>query len=150
MDLVEEEDCPLARAGQAFPGPLDHGPYLSPARLDRALLFERGIRAGGQEASEGRLAAPRRSVQDHRVDVSLLDRPPQRGAGGQQLVLADELLQRAGAQAGGQGGVGGRSVGGRRLASVEQLLHTAQVWLARRGFSGPGFPEEVWLPRLGK
>ena len=69
----------------AFTRPLEHGAYLRAAGLNGALLLE--CRAGGarHDPRERRLTGSRRSVQDHRVRVTGLDRPAKRRVLAQQI-----------------------------------------------------------------
>ena len=82
-----------------------------------------GIDPPGKEFGQGGLAGAGRPPQDHRVDLARFQRPPQRLAGRQQMLLAGILIEGAGAHArrqrlaGGawaeQAGAGHRRVNGR-------------------------------------
>ena len=100
VDLVQEEDRRGAGQLPTLSRPLDHRPDLRPPGLHRALLLERGAGGPRDDPCQRRLAAPRRPVQDHRVRMPGLDRPAQRRALGQQVALADELLEGRGAHPG--------------------------------------------------
>jgi hypothetical protein len=93
VDLVEEEDRarprgaePLASAGDCLPNVLDR-------RRDGGELLELGARLVGDDPRQGRLAASRRAVEDHRAGAILLDRQPERRALPQDLLLADEVVE---------------------------------------------------------
>ena len=94
VDLVEEEDrraprvAPLAR-------PRDHLADLRPPRVDGRELLEGGVGVLGGHPRERRLAGARRAVEDHRVRVAGLDRRAQRRALAEQVLLADEVVERA-------------------------------------------------------
>ena len=94
VDLVEEEDrrapgvAPLAR-------PRDHLADLRPPRVDGRELLEGGVGVLGGHPRQRRLAGARRAVQDHRVRVAGLDRRAQRRALAEQVLLADEVVERA-------------------------------------------------------
>ena len=94
MDLIEEEDGLPAAQREPFARTLDDLAHLGAADLDRAVLLEGGIGGLGHEPGQRGLAGTRRPVEDHRVGVPLLDRPPQRRARPQQMVLPDELVER--------------------------------------------------------
>ena len=93
MDLIEEEDRRGAHLA-ALAGALDHGAHLGAPGLHGALLLEGCAGGAGDDPRERRLAGPGRPVQDHRVRVAGLDRPPQRRVLAEQVALADELLER--------------------------------------------------------
>ena len=130
VDLVEEEDrraaalAPLGRAG-------DHLAHLGAPRLDRGELLERGVGVLGGEAGERRLPGPGRAVEDHRVRAAGLERGAQRGARSEQVLLADELVERGRPHPRGERAVGRQPVIRSFLGWVEQPLHPsifAQPW----------------------
>ncbi len=98
MDLVEEEDRALAAVAEPLARPLDDGAHLRLAGLDGGELLERGARRARHDPCEGRLAGARRAEQDQRADAVLLDRAAQRRARPDHPLLADEVVERAGAQ----------------------------------------------------
>ena len=49
----------------------------------------------GDDARQGRLAGARRTVEDHRAELVRLDGPAQQAARADDVLLADELVQRA-------------------------------------------------------
>src|SRR5690606_23228842 len=60
----------------------------------RAEHLERLVRVLREQPRERRLAAAWRSPEDHAADAAALDREPERLARAEQVVLADELVQR--------------------------------------------------------
>src|SRR5439155_10308955 len=113
VDLVQEEHGPggsprgtvlVAKRGGTPPvlGSLDHRANFRASRVDRAGLLEGSARLPGSNPSEGRLAAPRRTVEDHGRRIALLDRRPQGGARSKQVVLSDEVLEGARPHPGGK------------------------------------------------
>ena len=99
VDLVEEEDRRLAGGLAPVRRALEHLAHLGAAGLDRRQLLERGARGRGDEPRERRLAGARRPVEDHRVRAALGQRAAQRRALAEQVLLADDLLDRRRAQA---------------------------------------------------
>ena len=125
MDLVEEEDRRLVRGPAALVRALDHGANLGAAGVDRRELLERPAAGGGDDPRQGRLPGARRPVEDRRVGLPGLDRGAQRRPLAQQVLLPDELLQRARSHPHRQGRLrrrNARSVAW-RVAGVEQPLH---------------------------
>jgi hypothetical protein len=94
VDLVEEEDRALTAGAQAVFRPLEHVAHLLLARVHGRGLLERGAGVAREHARKRRLARARRAVQDHRVRPSLLDRGPKGRPLAEQVVLADELVER--------------------------------------------------------
>ncbi len=153
VDLVEEQHRLRAAGVAAVGGALDHRAHLRAPGRDRAQLLERRPRALGDDPRERRLARSRRPVEHHRVRVALLDRGAQRRAVGEQVRLADELLEGARAHAHGQRAalraVRASSVATRLVASgraripaltiVEQGVHAREYrWCGKRPFHGSG------------
>ena len=82
----------------------------------------------GGHARERRLAGARRPVEDHRVRAAGLDRRAQRRALAEQVLLADEVVERARAHARGERPVRRPRRGpGLLLGRVEQALHDASM-----------------------
>ena len=134
VDLVEEEDRRLVADAAALLGPLDHRPHLGPAGVDGRLLLERAARRGGDDPRQGRLARPRRPVEDHRMGLARLDRSAQRRARAEQVLLADELVERPGAHPHRQRRLGDRhagAAGGLLVAIVEEPLHGRKYHASR-------------------
>ena len=100
------------------------GVEAMPAELRRFALEVR-LRERGDNAGEGGLARARRAPQHHRRHFVRLDGAAQHAAGADEVLLAGDLVQRAGAHAGGQGGVA-LGAGLRRLREhVERLAGVA-------------------------
>ncbi len=136
VDLVEEEDRRLAGGAAALGRALDHRPHLGPAGVHRRLLLEGAARRGGDDPRERRLARPGRPVEDHRVRLAGLDRGSQGRPLGEQVLLADELVERGRAHAHRQRRLGGRhrrAPGGRlRVVGLEQTVHPGEYESRRR------------------
>ena len=135
VDLVEEEDGPAPVAAPLL-GALEHRPDLGAAGVDRRLLLEGAVGGGRDDPGDRRLAGARRSVEDHRVRLAGLDRGAQRRALGEQVLLADEVVERARAHPDGER----RPLAGaarRRLVALEQLIaHRASIHCPARSGSG--------------
>src|SRR5205814_3180372 len=65
----------------------------------RGELLEGGARSLGDDPRQRRLARSRRPIEDRRADAVLADRQPQRRALAEHLLLPDELVEAARAQA---------------------------------------------------
>ena len=134
VDLVEEEDRrPAGRT--AFPGALDDLPHLGAAGVDGRELLEGARRSRGDDPGQGRLAGPRRPVEDRAVRLAGFDRDTEGRPRLEQLALADELVQLAGAHPRRErGGGAGAGPGGRRRLGLEQsfLGHQTSMSAARR------------------
>ena len=93
--------------------------------VDRGHLLERGFRLPRHQARERRLAGAGRAVEHHRVRPPLVDRRPQRRAGLEQVLLADELVELARPHPRGERLVGLRHarLAARSLVLLEQPLH---------------------------
>ena len=122
MDLVEEEDR-RAAAGAPLAGARDHLAHLRAAGLDGRQLLERSVRVRGGQARQRGLAGPGRAVQHHRMRVAGLERGAQRRAGREQVLLADELVERGRPHPRGERSVGRQPVIRSFLGRVEQPLH---------------------------
>ena len=101
VDLVEEEDRRLGQLAAVLCA-LEHLAHLRAPGLDGAQLLQGGVGRGGHDPRQRRLARARRPVEDHRVRPALLDGAAQRRALGEQVLLADELVERSRPQARGQ------------------------------------------------
>ena len=75
-------------------GPRDHGAHVVDPRRDGGELLERGARALRDDPGDRRLPDARRPEEDHRRRPVLLDREAQRRAGAEDVLLADELVER--------------------------------------------------------
>ena len=106
MDLVDEEDglptiaaVVLLRAGDDLLEVLlagDGGVYL----------LEVGLRGVRDDLREGRLAGARRAVKDEGTELVGPDRAVEQGARGDDLLLADDVVEGLRTHAGGQRRVG--------------------------------------------
>ena len=139
VDLVEEEDR-RAPAALALARPGDHLAHLRPPGVDRRELLERGVGVLGGHARERRLAGAGRAEQDHRVRAPGLDRRAQRRARAEQVLLADEVVERPGPHARGQRAVERHGLGPRLLGflGLEQLVHPGQYRVRRGETRGRG------------
>ena len=102
VDLVEEQD----RAGASLPEPLarsldDLAHVLHRGRHRRELL-EGLRRAIGDQSRQRRLADAGRTPEDHRRQPVGVDEGPQRPTGGEQVLLADDLVEHPRSQPGGE------------------------------------------------
>ena len=142
--------------------PRHHLAHLGAPDLDRRELLEGGVGVLGEHPRERRLAGAGRPVQDHRVRLAGLDRRPQRRRRPEQVLLADELLQRPRAHprrqrqipsaAAGAGGSSGTSKSrpialSMRVVPAVTLATVAREWgrIGVLGFGGP--PAHVALLR---
>ena len=104
VHLVHQQNRALPHLA-TLPRLVDHPAQVGDAVGDGAQGGEVGAGAPGDQPGQGGLARPRRPPQDHRAQPVLLDRPAQGLAGAHQVGLAGVLLQRAGAEAHGEGAV---------------------------------------------
>ena len=95
MDLVEEQDRPLAARAQAFAGAAEHLADVLDGRRNGGELFERRPRRRRDDARERRLPGAGRPVEDRRADTVLCDREPERRSLAEHVRLADELVERS-------------------------------------------------------
>ena len=104
-------------------------------------------RGRGDDPRERRLAGARRPVEDHRVRPALLDRAPQGRARGEQVLLADDVGERARAHADGERRLGrpappcGR---GRRPRRCRRAASVIPSWSISPSSSGAS-----WWPLAG-
>ncbi len=99
VDLVAEEDRAAAVDAPALLGLADDLAHARHAFGHGAERDELSVGVAREQPRERRLAAARRSPQNHAADRAVLDRFAQRFAGTEQLLLADEFVERFGAQA---------------------------------------------------
>jgi hypothetical protein len=124
VDLVEEEDGRLGQLAAVL-GALEDLAHLRAPGLDRAELLQGGMGRGGHDPRQRRLARARRPVEDHRVRAALLDGRAQGRALREQVLLPDELVERAWPQPGRQRscqGIGGRAPR-LHLVGIEERAH---------------------------
>ncbi len=94
VDLVDEQHGAPARGAQLLRVGHD-APQVGDAGADRGEPGEVRARLLRDDARERRLPGAGRPPQDHRRRLVGLDRAPQRAAGPDDLLLADELVERA-------------------------------------------------------
>ena len=102
VNLVAEQDRAALDQAQAAFGFLDDLAHARDAFGDGAELHECGAGALRDDASEGGFAGAGRPPEDDAAQLVLLDQLAQRLAGTQQMILADELLERGGTHACGE------------------------------------------------
>jgi hypothetical protein len=95
VDLVEEENRPLARRAEPLPGAREHLANVLHRRRDGRELLERGARGGSDDPCERRLPRPRRPVEDRGAHAVVGDRRTQHRALAEHVGLADEFVERA-------------------------------------------------------
>ena len=101
VDLVDEQERALPDLAAASSSGEDLAQVGHPGEGRRDLLEDQAG-AVGQESGDRRLAAARRAPQDDGGQAARGDHAAQRGAGGEQLVLADDIVERSWAQPVGQ------------------------------------------------
>ena len=94
VDLVDEDDRPLALEGQAIARRGDDLAQLADAPEHGAERDEVRLRRSGDDARERRLAAPRRAPEDHRAHAVGGDRLGQERLRPEHVLLADEVGER--------------------------------------------------------
>jgi hypothetical protein len=102
MDFVDEEQRPLAAAGQCVAGLLEHLAQILHAAGHSRKLAKRPPALGGQEAGERRFARSRRTVKDHGTEPVGGEEPAEELPFAEEMLLADELGQRSRPHAGRQ------------------------------------------------
>src|SRR5436190_6402029 len=151
VDLVEEEHRRLAVRAAPVLRPLEHVADLLAARADRGGLLEGGARTHGEHARQRGLAAAGRPVEDHRVGSALLDRRAQGRAAPEQVLLTDELPERAGPHARRERLLGNGHSGAppRLVLKIEEPLHKRILAAKRTDVRCQGLPRltmaEWWL-----
>ena len=134
VHLVEEQDGALAVLTGPGRGPLGDLPDVLHPGGHRGERFERLAGGAGHEAGDGRLAGAGRSPEDHRRQAVGLDQDAQRTAGAEQVLLADDVVEGARPQAGGQRG-----------AALQALRHRgAEEVVGHRSIVGVGHPPEIF------
>ena len=103
VHLVEEQDRAPAVLAHAGPGPLGDLADVLHARGDRRQGLERLLGGARHQTGDGGLAGAGRTPQHHRREAIGLDEHPQRTARPEQLLLADDFVERPRPQAGGKG-----------------------------------------------
>ena len=120
VDLVEEEDRALPALAEPVLGPLDDLAHVLHAGVDRAHRLEGLVGRARDEPGDRGLAGPGRAPEDHRRQPVPLDERPERATRGEQVALADHLVEGPGSEPGRQGGSGLQALLGRRR---EQVSH---------------------------
>ena len=94
MDLVDEQDgAPPLSASRSWAAAIAARTSATP-RHDRRQRLELGADGLGEQARERRLAGPGRAPQEDRREVPAVDGAPQRPALADEVLLADELVER--------------------------------------------------------
>ena len=94
VNLVDEQQRPLAAAGQVVAGLVEHFAQLLHAAGHRRKLAELALARGRQQPGQRRLARARRAVEDHRAQPIGRQQSPQQLSLAQKMLLADELVER--------------------------------------------------------
>ena len=98
VHLVEEEDRALAALAEPGAGALGDLAHVLHARADRGERLERLGADARDEPGDRRLAGAGRPPEHERRQPVRLDQDPQRLARPEQVLLADDLVERAGPQ----------------------------------------------------
>jgi hypothetical protein len=133
VDLVEEQDGALPALAEPLPSTLDHLAHVLDPGGDRAELLERTLGAAGHGEGEGGLAGAGWPPEDRTGEPVLFDQTAQRPPRCDEVLLPDDVVERARTQPGGQRGLGLQALLGR---SAEQIAHPPDAIRAAR--SGPG------------
>ena len=110
VHLVEEQDRALAPLAEAVLGPGRGLAHVLHRGGHRGELLEGLRRGAGDELGDRGLAGARRPPEDHRRQPVGLDQRPQRAAGAEQVLLADDVVERGRAQARRQRGLADQAV----------------------------------------
>ena len=137
VDLVEEEDRPLAVPAEAVAGPLHDPADVVDARRDSRELLEGRAGLGGDDPRQRRLPDARRAVEDQRAQPVLLDRPAQRRSFAEHVRLAHQLGERARPEALRQRRVRGRALRGRRRRRGRSYSQYAPAVATHEDYSEP-------------
>ena len=105
VDLIYEEDGALLLQAEAVAGLSDDAAEVGDAGSDGGDGLEMGAGEGGDDAGEGGLAGAGGAPEDDGGELISLYGPAEDVAGADELLLADELVEGAGAHAGGQRGL---------------------------------------------
>ncbi len=99
VDLVDEEDGALAVQVAALLGLVDRLPDVGDPGEHGVDGDEMGTRRVGDDVGEGGLAGSRRAVEDEGGELVGLDGAAQQPSGPEDVLLADEVVERRGPQA---------------------------------------------------
>jgi hypothetical protein len=94
VDLVEEQHRPPAVVPEPLFGRVKNRPHLLHPDGGRVHLLELALGVVGYQRRERGLPGPRRAVEDDGRQPVGLQHPPEQLAGGEEVLLADELVQR--------------------------------------------------------
>ena len=108
VDLVDEQDRLLAVEGEPLASLGDQGAHLGHAAHDRGDGHQPAPDGVGEHAGEARLAAAGRAPEEERAEVAALQGPAQRAALADQVLVADDLVERPRAHSGRQRLASGR------------------------------------------
>ena len=96
VDFVDEQQrAPAALGAIAIRRGDDFADFLDAGR-HRAEGDEIRVDETGEQSGQRGLAGAGRAPEDHRVERPVLEREPQRAARPQQLILTDQVVERAG------------------------------------------------------
>ena len=98
MDLVEEQDRALPSLAEAVAGVLDGRPDVLHSGVHRRELLEGASGAAGDGERKRGLAGSGWAPEQHRRQPVALDERPQRPSRADEMLLADDVVERAGAQ----------------------------------------------------
>ena len=94
VDLVDEQQRPHAVAAEPVASAGDHRTHVVDPGGHGGQLLERRRGALRDDPRDRRLPHARRPVEDHRRRAALRDRPAERRSGADDVLLADELVER--------------------------------------------------------
>ncbi len=124
MDLVDEQDRFLAGGGEAILRRGHDFAHLGDVAFDAAQAFEFRLGHFGDDLREGGFAGAGRAGEDDGREAVGFDGAAEEFAGREDVLLADEFLERARPHAGGEGrGGGGRLDGFGFCVAAEQVFH---------------------------
>jgi hypothetical protein len=100
MDLVEEQDRAPAVLADSLAGPLDHVAHVLDPGIDSAHLFEDPFGATGDGQSQRGFPGPGRAPEDRAGQPVLFDQATEWLAWPDEVVLADDIVERPRSQTG--------------------------------------------------
>ncbi len=137
VNLIDEEDGAGAPGGGFFRVGHDLLDFFY-AGEDGGEFDEGGFGGFGDDFGEGGFADAGRAPEDHRRGVVAIDLDAERFAGAEEMLLAEELVERVGAHALGERGGDGSSLVGGRGEEAHRWTPSSSLrrWLA--GWENPG------------
>ena len=136
MDLVHEQKRALTGAGGIARGG-EGGFQIGNAGKDGGDRRKAHLHVIGQKARERGLAGAGRSPQDHGRKAPRRHHAANGAFGASQVILPDDFIDRAGAEAIRQGRVAGRfGRGGGRRQATEEIRHAAYIGCDSRSCTG--------------